>query len=53
MEWKDPIVAEVRKAREDLLKKHGGFEGFIRYLKKMENEHKERIAKQKEIISHN
>ncbi len=48
MEWKDPIVDEVRKIREQLLEKHGGFNGFISYLKKMEEKHKERVAKPKE-----
>lgn len=47
MEWKDPIVEEVRKIREKLLEKYSGFDGFVCHLKKMENEHKERIAKQK------
>ena len=34
MEWKDPIVEEVRKIREKLLEKYGGFDGFVCYLKK-------------------
>lgn len=46
MELNDPIVEEVRKAREQLLEKYNGFDGFIRYLKKMEKKHKEKIVKQ-------
>ena len=48
MEWQDPIVEEVRKIREQLLEKHGGFDNFVNYLKKMEKKHKERVVKQKE-----
>ena len=47
MEWKDPIVEEVRKIREELLEEHKGFDGFISYLKKMEKLHRKRIVKPK------
>jgi hypothetical protein len=30
--YKDNIVAEVRKSREELLEEHGGIEGYLKYL---------------------
>jgi hypothetical protein len=30
--YKDSIVAEVRKSREELLEAHGGIEGYLKYL---------------------
>ena len=48
MKWRDPIVEEVREIREKLLEKYGGFDNFVSYLRKMESEHKERMARQKE-----
>jgi len=32
-EQDDPIVAEVRAARRQLLERHGGFEGFMQYIR--------------------
>jgi hypothetical protein len=32
----DPIVAEVRKTRQDLLEKYGGTEGYNKHLDEME-----------------
>jgi hypothetical protein len=29
----DPIVAEVREIRRQLLEKHGGFDGYLRHLR--------------------
>ena len=29
----DPIVAEVHEIRRQLLEKHGGFEGFMQYIR--------------------
>jgi hypothetical protein len=31
--YKDDIVAEVRRHREELLEEHGGIEGYLKYLK--------------------
>jgi hypothetical protein len=30
--YKDDIVAEVRRYREELLDEHGGIEGYLKYL---------------------
>jgi len=32
-ECDDPIVAEVREIRRQLLEKHGGIEGFMQYIR--------------------
>ena len=32
-ECDDPIVAEVQEIRRQLLEKHGGFEGFMQYIR--------------------
>ena len=32
-ECDDPIVAEVHEIRRQLLEKHGGFEGFMQYIR--------------------
>jgi hypothetical protein len=32
----DPIVAEVREIRRQLLEKHGGFEGFMQCIRERE-----------------
>ncbi len=44
MAWEDPIVNQVRTAREKLLDEHGGYEGLVEYLKLKEKEHPEQIA---------
>jgi hypothetical protein len=44
MTWKDPIINEVRAAREKLLDEHGGYEGLVEYLKRKEKEHPEQMA---------
>lgn len=44
MTWEDPIVNEVRAAREKLLDEHGGYEGLVEYLKRKEKEHPEQLT---------
>lgn len=42
--WKDPIVEEVRASGRELWKEAGGtLEGFFEYLRKAEEEHRERV----------
>ncbi len=43
MAWEDPIVAEVRHIREELMDKAGGFEAYIKKLQQQELEHPERL----------
>jgi len=39
----DPIVEEVHKTRERLLEEHGGIEGFLRHIRLMQEQMKDRI----------
>ena len=41
----DPIVAEVREIRRQLLEKHGGFEGFMQYIRERDAQ---RLQREKE-----
>ena len=34
----DPIVAEVREIRRQLLEKYGGVEGYLRHIREMDAE---------------
>ena len=40
-EQDDPIVAEVRAARRQLLEKYGGIEGYLRYLREVHAQRRE------------
>jgi hypothetical protein len=44
LDYRDPIVEEVWKSREQLLEQHGGLEGFLEYIRKQEQEHPERLV---------
>jgi hypothetical protein len=43
----DPILDEIWRVREELLKKHGGLDGYFRYVKKLERAHRRRGRKRK------
>lgn len=49
MAYRDPIVEEVWKSREQLLEQHGGLEGFLEYIKKQEQEHPEKLVDPKQV----
>lgn len=49
MAYRDPIVVEVWKSREQLLEQHGGLEGFLDYIKKQEQEHPEKLVDPKQV----
>lgn len=34
----DPIVEEVRRASDELIKRHGGFDGWFKHLQAMDRE---------------
>ena len=44
-EYDDPIVAEVHEIRRQLLEKHGGFEGFMQYIRERDAQ---RLQREKE-----
>ena len=41
-EQDDPIVAEVREIRRQLLEKYGGVEGYLRHIREMDAERLQR-----------
>lgn len=47
-EWKDPIVEEVRKAREELMEEAGDLENLFKLLKAGEEKHPERVVEYSE-----
>ncbi len=40
----DPIVEELHKIREEMLAEHGGLEGLVKYLRKIQAEMPERVV---------
>ena len=42
---KDPIVEEVHEIRRRLLEEYGGMEGYIRHIKELELELKDRVVR--------
>ncbi|MFN5757709.1 MAG: hypothetical protein ACK54F_01265 [Planctomycetia bacterium] len=47
----DPIVAEVRAMRRQLLEKHGGIEGYLRHIRELDAQRHARerdLAEQRE-----
>ena len=43
----DPILDEIWRVREELLKKHGGLDGYFRYVQKLDRAHRQRGRKPK------
>ena len=42
---KDPIVEEIHEIRRNLLKEYGGMDGYMRHIKELEIELKDRIVR--------
>ncbi len=40
----DPLIDEVRERRARLVKEHGGLRGWVEHLRKLQQEHPERIS---------
>jgi hypothetical protein len=40
----DPIVEEIHKIREQLLEEHGGLDGYVAHLQKMQERMKDRVV---------
>lgn len=47
----DEILDRIWKAREELLKKHGGFDGLLEYVRKLERAQKARLARKKKKLA--
>ena len=43
----DPILDEIRRVREELIKKHGGIDGYFQYVEKLDRarRRREKVAK--------
>ena len=41
---RDPLIDEVREARERLVREHGGLVGWVRYLRGLQREHPENLV---------
>lgn len=42
----DPILDEIWRVREELIKKHGGLKGYIRYIQELD---RARLKKQQQL----
>lgn len=49
MGWNDPIVEDVRKTREKLCEEAGGFDEYIKKLRKQELQHPERLLSKEQL----
>lgn len=49
MSWEDPIVEEVRKIREQLVEEAGGFDAYIKKLRRKESAHAERLVSKEQL----
>jgi hypothetical protein len=43
----DPILDEIHRVREELVKKHGGFEGYMKFVQKLDRAHRARLRKKR------
>jgi hypothetical protein len=41
----DPILDEIWRVRDEMVKKHGGLKGYIRYIQKLDREHRKSLEK--------
>jgi hypothetical protein len=41
----DPILEEIARVRQELLKKHGGMKGYIQYVRKLDQAHRKKRTK--------
>lgn len=43
----DPILEEIWRVREELVKKHGGIDGYWDYVQKLDAAHRRRLRKRR------
>lgn len=41
----DPILDEIARVRQELVKKHGGLDGYIRYVQKLDRARRKKRKK--------
>ena len=42
--WEDPIVAEIHKIREEILKEHGGVDGYLQHIRRDQEKYRDRLV---------
>ena len=42
---KDPVVEEIHRVREELLREHGGLDGYMRHLEQLQAELGDRVVR--------
>lgn len=47
----DAILEEIWRVRENLIKQHGGLDGYFRYIRKLDRARRQRLAHRKSSIS--
>ena len=47
--YTEPLIDEVRATRERLVREHGGLRGWCEYLRKLEQQHPERLISPEEF----
>ncbi len=51
--WKDPVVEEVREARQNILERFGGdLAKYCEHLRQEQTEHPERYVSKEELDAH-
>jgi hypothetical protein len=45
----DPILDEIWRVREELIKKHGGFDGYFAYIQKLDRAHRRRNKRRQAV----
>jgi hypothetical protein len=48
----DPILEELWRVREQLLKQHGGWEGYFQYIEKLDRARRRRPRTQRPVKVH-
>jgi hypothetical protein len=44
----DPILEEIWRVRQELLKQHGGWEGYFKYVQKLDRARRQRKRRRRE-----
>jgi len=47
----DPILDEIWRVREALIKQHGGSDGYFKYVQKVDRAHRQRQRRRKKARS--
>lgn len=47
----DAMLDEIWRVREELIKKHGGWDGYVKYAQKLERAHAQRRKKNRGRVS--